>query len=37
MADDDWCEEENDATEEEVFIRRKYIRIARAALSGDKQ
>lgn len=35
MADDDWCEEENDATEEEVFIRRKYIRIARAVFLGD--
>ena len=37
MADADWCEEENDVTEEELFIRRKYIRAARAALSGDKQ
>jgi hypothetical protein len=36
MADADWCEEENDVTEEELFIRRKYIRAARAALSGDK-
>jgi len=37
MADADWCEEENDVAAEELFIRRKYIRAARAALSGDKQ
>jgi hypothetical protein len=37
MADADWCEEENDVTEEELFICRKYIRAARTALSGDKQ
>jgi hypothetical protein len=37
MADADWCEEENDVTEEELFIRRGYIRAARTALSGDKQ
>jgi hypothetical protein len=37
MADADWCEEQNDAINEDLFIRRGYIRAARTALSGDKQ
>ena len=31
-ADDDWCEDSNDATTENVFIVRRHVRIARAAL-----
>jgi hypothetical protein len=37
MADTDWCEKQNDANVEELFIYRGYIRAARTALSGDNQ
>ena len=33
-SDVDWCEETNEDADDDVFIKRKFIRIARKALEG---